>query len=213
MFKKLFAGLYKSKRPDERITRIVAGQPAPVFEAYDVLKNKVSLQQFKGRKVYLAFLRNTDCPICNYHVYRLVKLSKQWKENCMEVFIFYETKSSEIRKDSFYSEVVLGDTSLRLISDSNRITYSLYHVELNAEKATMEAMEKNGRLPIIAEARKVGFHGDGIQPDTHVEAVPAGFLLDENHIVRRAHYGEDAGDPMPLEWIDAFAKGNDTITV
>jgi peroxiredoxin len=186
-------------------TQLKAGQFIPRFSIEDVSGKKINSRDLEGKKVYITFLRNTACPLCSFHVFRLLKLSNQLKENNVEVIAFYESKRQVILTSPFFRDQVLNDKKMIVISDTAREVYTLFGAEVNPQKATFEILRAHGRIPKIEEAAKNGFNGDGIQQGTNADAIPADFLVDEAGMIVYAHYGIDAGDNIALEKVEDFA--------
>ncbi len=182
-----------------------AGQPMPFFSIHDIVDKQINSDQLLNKKIYLTFLRNTACPLCSFHVFRLLKMADQLKSNNVEVIAFYESKKQVILSSPFFKDQVLKEKKLTVVSDTARKVYALFGAEVNAQKATFEILQAHGRIPKIEEAAKNGFIGDGIQEGTHPDAIPADFLINQNGIIVHAHYGTDAADNISLDVVEAFA--------
>lgn len=186
-------------------TQLKAGQFIPQFSIEDVSGKKINSRDLEGKKVYITFLRNTACPLCSFHVFRLLKLTDQLKANNVEVIAFYESKRQVIMSSPFFRDQVLNDKKMIVISDTAREVYTLFGAEVNPQKATFEILQAHGRIPKIEEAAKNGFTGDGMQQGTNPDAIPADFLVDEAGRIVYAHYGIDAADNIALEKVEEFA--------
>lgn len=186
-------------------TQLKAGQFIPQFSIEDVSGKMINSRDLEGKKLYITFLRNTACPLCSFHVFRLLKLTDQLKANNVEVIAFYESKRQVIMSSPFFRDQVLNDKKMTVISDTARKVYTLFGAEVNPQKATFEILQAHGRIPKIEDAAKNGFIGDGIQQGTNADAIPADFLVDEAGRIVYAHYGIDAADNIPLEKVEDFA--------
>lgn len=182
------------------------GYFAPVFQIEDVLGNPVDLKNFLGKKVYLCFLRNTNCPMCSLHIFKLLKVVDSLKSKNMEVLVFYESSKNMFQLSHFFREQVLKYNLPQIISDPTRQIYDLYGTELSAQKASYQTlMATPGRMDLLKEAVKLGFNSDGKEAGTNPDAIPADFLLDEKLVLRYAHYGKDTGDNIALDLVQSFA--------
>lgn len=188
-------------------TQLKAGQFIPQFSMEDVSGKKINSRDLEGKKLYITFLRNTACPLCSFHVFRLLKLTDQLKANNVEVIAFYESKRQVILTSPFFRDQVLNDKKMIVVSDTAREVYALFGAEVNPQKATFEILQAHGRIPKIEEAAKNGFTGDGMQQGTNPDAIPADFLVDEAGRIVYAHYGTDAADNIALEKVEEFAVG------
>lgn len=181
------------------------GQHLPEFSIEDVSGRKINSKDLQRKKVYITFLRNTACPLCSFHVFRLLKMADQLKAHNVEVLVFYESKKQVILSSPFFKDQVLKERKLIVVSDTAREVYSLFGAEVNSQKATFEILQAHGRIPKIEEAARNGFTGNGIQEDTNPDAIPADFLIDENGTIVHAHYGTDAADNISLDLVSDFA--------
>src|SRR6478752_7166131 len=92
-------------------------QNAPDININDVFNNKISLYNFKGKKVYLAFMRFAGCPVCNLRVHHLLKHADAFKAKNIEVVLVYESSIANMRmylEDSSYPFTFVADPENRL---------------------------------------------------------------------------------------------------
>ncbi|MDJ1503310.1 peroxiredoxin family protein [Xanthocytophaga agilis] len=180
--------------------KLSLGQTAPEFSTTDVYGKQISLKDFQGRKLLLAFQRNAACPFCSYQLFRLNKIYPQLQEKGLEVLVFFESQAEAILKSSF-----LTDQKLTIISDPKRKIYTQYGAEITADKiekvfaipSRMEDLQASQALKLASTEKE-----DGVNQ----AALPAAFLLDEKAIIRHIHYGQDLGDNIPLDAVSAFAN-------
>lgn len=190
-----------------------SGQKAVNFSTSDVLKNPLRLESFRGKKVFLAFLRNTQCPICSLYVYQLLKITNTLRQNNTEMILFYESSEEQILRNPIFREKILNEKNLYVVSDPQRKIYDLYGAEISPAKATMEALQAGNKMGLIQAASELGFNGNGQEEGTHPDAVPAEFLVDEQQMIVRTFYGADAADHLPLQELEAFALQSSAMLV
>ena len=191
---------------------IKKGILAPDFQTVDVLGNPLRLKDYQGKKVYIAFLKNVNCAMCSLHLFNILRIIDRLKAKEMEVIVFYESAKDIFKHSYFFREQILKENKMKIISDPNRKFYTLYGAELSAKKASFENFKATpGRMEELQEAMKLGFTGNGVEPGTNPDAIPADFLLDEKLIVRSAHYGNDPGDHTSIAVIESFAINRDSI--
>ena len=192
---------------------LATGQKAVNFSTSDVLKNPLRLDAFRGKKVFLAFLRNTQCPICSLYVYQLLKITNTLRQNNTEMILFYESSEEQILRNPIFREKILNEKNLHVVSDPERKIYDAYGAEISPTKATMEALQAGNKMGLIQQAIELGFTGNGQEEGTHPDAVPAEFLVDERQMIVRAFYGADAADHLPLQELEAFALKSSALLV
>lgn len=192
---------------------LATGQKAVNFSTSDVLKNPLRLDTFRGKKVFLAFLRNTQCPICSLYVYQLLKITNTLRQNNTEMILFYESSEEQILRNPIFREKILNEKNLHVVSDPQRKIYDAYGAEISPTKATMEALQAGNKMGLIQQAIELGFTGNGQEEGTHPDAVPAEFLVDERQMIVRAFYGVDAADHLPLQELEAFALKSSAMLV
>lgn len=187
--------------------RLNTGKNAPDFTTKDITGISVSVQEsFKGKKTFLAFLRNTKCPLCSWHLYRLSLIMDKLRAQNLQAIVVYESRKEMFLKSAFFKNSLLKQENLQIISDPDRKLYDLYGAEISPEKSTLEALQTAGRMQDIADAEKDGFTGDAIEPGTHPDAIPADFLIDEDLTIQHVHYGNDAGDHISLDLVESFSQ-------
>ncbi|KOY84490.1 hypothetical protein AD998_21090 [bacterium 336/3] len=184
--------------------KLIVGQTPPIFRTEDVLGNIINLTKFKGKKIFIAFLRNTHCPLCSLHVYKLSQKAQKLKELGLEILVFYESEKKIFTYSDFFKKNIFNEQKFHVISDTQRIIYDLYGTEISPEKASFELLKKAGRIEQVTEANLLGIHGDGLEEGTHPDAIPADFLIDESFTIRYIHYGNDAGDNIDLKIVEDF---------
>jgi peroxiredoxin len=180
--------------------KLSVGQPAKDFSITDVYGNVVQLKDFKGRKLLLAFQRNTTCPFCNYQLFKLNKIYPDLQAQGLAALVFFESKKEFILKSSF-----LADQKITIISDPKREIYEQYGAEISPEKA-QATLSVAGRMKELQESQALNLASTLVEEGINAAAIPSAFLIDEDSTIQYIHYGNDAGDNIPMEVILAFAN-------
>ncbi|WP_018344616.1 peroxiredoxin-like family protein [Cytophaga aurantiaca] len=167
-------------------------QTAPDFNITDVFNKNISLHSYKGKKVYLLFMRFAGCPVCNLRVHSLLKQANAFKEKNIEVVLVYESSIENMR-------TYLDDTAYpyTFVADPQNILYDRYGVEKSWWKF-LSSMFKG----LIAKA----LAGEKLfknkpKADGKVNRMEAEFLIDEGGKIILAHYASFLGDNIPIEKI------------
>lgn len=174
--------------------RLQPGEPAPEFTATDTEGRPVDLASLRGGKVWLTFFRYAACPLCSYRIHELLA---QWDQRFARYAFSLVTvwQSQPQRLEEVKQRYA---PSFSLIADPQMELYHLYQVE----KGIAKVLGK-GVFSQLAAARKVGI--DVIRGwEGPATRRPADFLIDADGIIRTAFYGENVGDMIPFEQVEAF---------
>lgn len=170
--------------------RIQPGQPAPDFEAEDILGNQFSLIDFKDKKLLLSFYRYASCPLCNLRIHRLIRHYPDFTGNGLHLLAFFQSPIESIRR-----YVGRQEAPFPIIADPEHIVYQAYGVE-----TSWPAFFKGSlRLITIATAARKGFLPGKMEGKKSL--IPADFLIGPDLIVEKAHYGNDISEHMPIQEI------------
>jgi thioredoxin-dependent peroxiredoxin len=181
--------------PTVNAQAVTEGKPAPDFSTTDIFGTPISLSGLKGKKVLLSFMRNAGCPVCNLRVHELRKNAGTFTAKNIEVVLIYESGASNLRK--YVSDLDKAQFPFRFVADSTLTLYNQYGIEASFFKF-MGSMF-NGIMGKMDEGKKL-FKSD-IPQDGSMMRIPADVFIDENGIVRKAHYGGYVGDHLALKEI------------
>jgi len=173
---------------------------APSFELKDIFGRMINLQDYKGKKVFVAFFRHAGCPFCNLRVHALQNKHIELKEMGLEMIFFFESKNRVLLSSLFHKEV----SPIPLIADPEKIWYQTYGIESSALKSAKSHLTSFIQTAIKAKRQGLPIHtmADG----ESIKTMPAEFLLDENLVIRKVHYSNGLNDRMSMEHIFEFAE-------
>lgn len=179
---------FAQTKPDSTM-KLAVNQQAPVFSTTDVYNQPVNLQSLRGYKVYLAFMRNTGCPVCNLRVHELIQKADLLQHNNVKVLLVYESSMDKMKE-------YLGEETypFTFIADPENKLYRLYNIERSTGK--MLGSVFRGALGKAMAGKKL--FRKKIAQDGHANTIPADFLIDETGKLNRVHYGNDIGDHIPI---------------
>jgi peroxiredoxin Q/BCP len=160
-------------------------QPAPIFKTTDVFGKAVDLAAYRGKKIFLEFLRNAGCAVCNLRTHQLMAQAKSLSSKNIQVLLVFESTSERMREyltDKNYTVTFIADPQNKL--------YQAYKVERSFAKV-MRSLA-NG---FVTKARQ-GFalYEKRFSQDGHLATIPAGFVIDEDGNLEHVHYGKFVGD-------------------
>ncbi|MBL4667766.1 MAG: redoxin domain-containing protein [Flavobacteriales bacterium] len=160
------------------------------FSLKDYLGNAVNLSDYKGKKVFLTFLRGASCPFCSMRMRDLINKHSNFKANGIEVIVFYASSKELITKYAGKQ-----DPPFSVIPDPNLEMYTKYGVEQSKSGMTRAMMQPLKMMKVMFS----GFFNMKASKDRPI--IPADFLIDENQTIFKVYYGEDFGDHLPVDEI------------
>jgi peroxiredoxin len=172
------------------------GQPVPEFTATDIFGSPVSPSDYRGRKLMIAFFRFAACPYCNLRVHELTAKQSAYRDR-LNILTVFQSPAETLQRHT-----VMRRLPFTQIADPDMRLFGLFDGELSWAKFISghvfhvpQWFQGVGKGAFSAGART----GD-------LRLVPADFLIDEEGIVQRAHYGRDVTDHMPLREISAWVS-------
>lgn len=167
------------------------GSPAPVFERTSVQGKKVSLDQYRGKKLLLAFFRYAGCPVCNFRMHELAEHYSQLQERNIEVIAVFESSNETL-------QAYLEDTKIpfAVVGDPELVLYQKYGVEKSVGKMLSTMFKKQPKQDM--KQGKALFDGKKYKRDGSQTRIPADFVIDPTGKLAQVHYGTYIGDHLPL---------------
>jgi len=170
--------------------RLKENSQAKDFEVKDVFGKPISLEMYKGKRLLLSFLRFTGCPVCNLHVYNLLQRKNEIdKKNLVIIFVF------ESNTETLKSYIKNENLPFTFVSDPEQTLYNKYAVEKSWRKLIKWGLTYKGLSNGVKGYLKFNKFSSMKGSSNRVEAE---FLIDENGILEKVHYGEMVGDYMPV---------------
>lgn len=173
---------------------------APVFNVKDVFGRVINLEDYKDKKVLLAFFRHAGCPFCNLRVHALMKVQEELKAHNLEMIFFFESKERVLLRSTFHKEI----SPVPLISDPEKEWYDAYGLETSGYKSAMGHLQHFVQTTFKAKMQGLPVHS--MADGESIKTMPAEFLLDKGLVVKELHYCQRLTDRMALEQIMDFAK-------
>lgn len=178
--------------------RLYVGQDARPFTAADLYGRRIALDEYRGRRVLLAFLRFAGCPFCGLRTHALTLRYPTLQAAGVEVLVVIESARSHALE-----QAVLCDAPFPIIADPSGTLYQLYGT-VRSQRGLQVALQQ--RTDEFTEAQRQGFdglvnlgpaHGDGV-----LDRLPAEFVIGPDLRIEIAHYGKDIGDFLSLEVVE-----------
>ena len=171
---------------------------APDIDTTDIYERHIRLSNYLGKKVFIGFFRHAGCPFCNLRVHALKKMHQTWQSKGLEMVFLFESPKALLKSSTFHE----GISPIPLIADPKREYYERYGVEQSWKKSAYSHLTQFISTAIKAGMDKVPMHM--MASGESFNTMPAEFLLDEQHIIRRVHYAATLNDRMSMEVIEEF---------
>ncbi|GAB3376735.1 redoxin domain-containing protein [Spongiibacter taiwanensis] len=181
------------------MARIEAGEKITELSLPDYTGGVFSLDAVKGKRYLLSFFRFASCPFCNLRVHQLVSHFQEFGDQFTVVAIF-DADQQELSRSALRHQAPFP-----ILADKDNRYYRRFGVErsyLGVLKGMLMRFHQlcysvvvKGNIPL-----KIG---------GHVATMPLNLLVDEDGVVKYAHYGRDEGDHLPLAVVKKFALTGD----
>ena len=171
------------------------GEKAIPFKWTDIYGNAVSLENYRGKRVLLSFLRTAACPFCNLRVHYMIHQYDAWKAQGLEIIAVFASSADEILQHAGKQK-----PPFPVIGDPDEVLYQQYGIG-HSIAGMFKAMK---RIKTLIEIMKKGFFSLKSLRDQPV--LTGDFLIDRQGVIQEAYYGKDFGDHLPFERIDAWLK-------
>jgi peroxiredoxin len=160
------------------------------FIGKDINGIKIDLNNYKGQKVLLAFFRVATCPFCNMSVRDLINGYDELEKNGIKVIAFFSSTQEDILKYAGKQ-----NPPFPIVADPKFKIYNKYGINVS-----VGGMMKTMINPVkIYKAMTSGFFNLKSMKDKPI--LPADFLIDENQVVIKAHYGQTFDDHIPVSTV------------
>ena len=171
--------------------KLKEGNPAKHFSLEDISGNTINLEEFKEKKILLSFYRYASCPLCNLRVSELIQNFEDLKRKGIHIVAFFQSS-----KDSIMSSVGKQNAPFPIIADPERKIYKKYGIE-----RSWIGYIRGGVSTTMFKALRNGFKIGKMEGWKNL--LPADFLI-ENLVIKRAYYGKNISDHIPIEEIKEF---------
>ncbi len=186
-----------SEAPKSNTPRLKAGDLAPEFLCTDIHGQEISLQALRGKPLFLSFHRFAKCPFCNLRIHQLIERYPQFASHGLHTIAVFESSPDNVRDG-----VGAQKPPFSLVADPQKQLYSLYGVERSVLGLAKGMLH---RLAVARESIALGLVRP-IPRDGSTLRIPADFLIAPNGQIFDAYYGNDIGDYLPFDHIEAFLK-------
>ena len=172
------------------MVKLKPGDTAPEFSLDSVNMGRVTLGEYKGRRVLLVFGRYFGCPVCQYDFDQLIRFRR---ETGIDVIYMIQSRSESAAEYISGLGVDFPVVAVPMEDGGYRV-YDAYGVGTLSPSSIIQMFRR------ARDARKAGkVHGPYEGRETQS---PADFVVDGDGVILRAHVG--LFDPGELA---AFLRG------
>jgi thioredoxin-dependent peroxiredoxin len=179
--------------------KLQAGEVAPNFMTTDIYGKRVTLSDFKGKRIVLGFFRNVNCPFCNRRVHQLIMNNIRFQQKGVQLIFLFESAAETLKKSLFHQ----GISPWPLIGDPKKEIYDQYGVNASM-LGVIKTMFKANMISATNQAKELGLPLEK-DKDATMSLLPADFLIDENFEIVKAHYGQHLDDHIDYNELLRFA--------
>ncbi len=182
--------------------RLAPGNAAPPISLPAIDGTTFSTDRLHSRKYLLSFFRYAGCPFCNLRLRELATRHAELPDRFNVVAVFDSPMHDLLRYAPRHNP------PFPVLADASNTYYKAYGVEHSMAAAmkgaiahlptALKAVFKHGYIPWTIKGR--------------VSTLPADFLIDEEGVVRVAHYAKDEVDRLAFDEIKRFAGSATTAT-
>jgi peroxiredoxin len=166
------------------MARLAAGDKAPDFTFQTPWEKKRNFfEETRGGKSILFFLRYYGCTTCQLEIHNLIKNHSRFTAAGASVYVVLQSEAATITEAASREDIPFV-----LILDPGQGLYAAYGIGSREEGKEYTAAHQEKKKRAIAQ----GFsHG---KYEGNEQQLPAIFILDKDHTVVFAHYGEEVSD-------------------
>ena len=174
---------------------ITAGEKLKLFRLQSITGENFELKSIKRKRCLLSFYRFASCPFCNLRIHELEQRYDEFGDNFIIIAIFDASLENLTKQSNRHH------APFPILADENGLVYQQYCI-----RRSVLGMFKGmfGRLPLLLYAMLMKGYVP-LQIKGNITTMPVDFLIDENGIINRTYYGQDAGDHLSLGKIKKFA--------
>ena len=177
--------------------QLLAPSKAPTVHLQDIDGKLIKVGD--GRPTLLAFFRDAACPFCNMQLYQLTQRYDKLSAMGLEIVAVFASSPEEVKRF-----ILARPRPFPVVAEPTAAAYEIYGIQQSFWKKIKAVLT---RFPTLLKGLTVlGFAGSlkGLAGVNTTNIMPADFLIDEFGNIIVAYYGQDAGDHIPFERVEAF---------
>jgi peroxiredoxin Q/BCP len=173
--------------------RLNIGDTAPLINLPELKGNQFQSVNPNNRVTLIAFHRFAGCPFCNLRLHQLIQRHVAWKDR-LDVIVIFDSSLENLQ-----AHATDHQPPFSVLADQQNIAYRAYGIEYSWFGVIKGAIF---RFPTMLRALYKGYIPKSMEGK--INTMPASFIVDKEGIIQLAYYGQDEGDYLPFEQIEAF---------
>ena len=171
------------------------GNKVTELTLHNMNREKFTLDQVKGKRYMLSFMRFAACPFCQLRIHQLISNWQEFDEN-FTVLAVFDSPLDNLQK---HCEHQLAP--FQILADESGVYYQKFAIK-HSITGLLKAMFF--RMPTLLTAMfSKGYFPSSIQGK--MTTLPTDILVNEQGIIESIYSGKDSGDHLPLDRVKAFA--------
>jgi thioredoxin-dependent peroxiredoxin len=173
---------------------------APFFAETDVFDRYINLEDYRDKRLLIAFFRHAGCPFCNVRVHNLSKVYDELKLKGFEMIFFFESKKEIILRSSFHQ----GISPIPIIADPGKVWYDAYGLESSGFKSAISHITTFVQTAFEAKFKGLPVHA--MADGESIKTMPAEFLIDRGLVIKKVLYSQRLNERMKMDDVRIFAN-------
>lgn len=163
----------------------------PDFKFNSVYENQKSIHEEIDRPTFLVFLRYYGCTLCQLDIHNFIQDYEKIVQAGAKMILVLQSEQGHLQE-----QLKEKGLPFEVICDDKQELYDMFGIQPALKQERMINLEAIQKLGV---AQSMGFeHG---KYEGNELQLPATFLIDENKMVVKAHYGANVGDVPTVDQI------------
>jgi peroxiredoxin len=169
--------------------RLEAGIPAPEISLTDIEGKPVSLDDYRGKRLWLILARFVACPFCSLRLHGIAERFDSIQRAHVEVLVVFPSAEARVRR-----YVQKYQPPFRVVADPEQKTFEAFGTETSWKGELRTAVNIPKVLRALANARQ-----SPLSIDAAPHQMPSEYLIDQEGRIARVCYGEELDDGFTIK--------------
>jgi peroxiredoxin len=176
--------------------RLAEGLEAPKFSIEDMDGQKASLDDYRGKRLWLILARFVACPFCSLRLADVAERHEQVTNAGVETLVVFPSKPRRVKQ--FVRKYA---PPYRVAADPEQKVFAAFGSETSWEGELRSAINIPQVFRSLARMKM-----NPMAIDDKVHRMPSEYLIDPDGRIAHVHYGQELDDGFPLDEVLAWAS-------